>query len=537
MAEMDTQFSGVVPRPVRMERGGGSFSFDRDTRFVVHADDDRTRRAVERFVDRLNSALWRSFSVEDGSSIAPDRSDCVHFLLDPDLNDVERADGYQLHVTPDRVSLRAPGPQGLFYGCQTLRQLLPPAVEHSDPSLVPRDVEWAVPAVEISDVPRFSYRGLHLDVARHRFPVSFIKKYIDLMALYKFNRFHWHLTDDQGWRLELDRYPELTETGAWRSETQVGTSDRGDGQRYGGFYTKEEVREVVSYARERHVQVIPEIDIPGHCSAVLAAYPELGCDPDRAYHVETSWGVKENVLAPREETFAFLDEVLEEVLELFPGTYVHLGGDEAPTTHWANCDAAKRVMKEEGMDDVSEVHHYFMERMEARVEERGRRMIGWDETLEAGRSDRGVLMSWRGMKQGVSAARRGLDVVMTPHSDCYFDYDQADPKHEPLGREGTTTVRDVYAFEPVPDELDEAAAERVIGTQGCAWTEFMKTGSKVEYMVYPRAIALAEVAWTAPERREWEGFWRRLQAHFERLDVLGVNAAGHYDGELEPFSG
>jgi hexosaminidase len=447
-------------------------------------------------------------------------------------------EGYRLAVTPEGVTLTASAPAGLFYGVQTLRQLLPAASAAAAP---------AIPAVQIEDAPRFRYRGMHLDVARHFFPVEFVKRYIDLLAMHKMNTFHWHLTEDQGWRIEIKRYPKLTEVGACRKETRIGHErDKAGFDRvpYCGFYTQEQIREIVDYARERHVTIIPEIELPGHSRAALAAYPELGCTPG-PFEVATSWGIFEDIYCPKEETFTFLEGVLTEVMQLFPGEYIHIGGDEAPKTRWRESEVAQAVMRREGLRDEHELQSYFIRRVERFLNAHGRRLIGWDEIIEGGLSPTATVMYWRDRQNaGVGvhggedparvAVRNGNDLIMTPNQTLYFDHYQADPAGEPLAIGGLTTLREVYEYEPVPDDFSPQEARHVLGAQGNVWTEYMKTPEHVEYMVFPRLIALAEVVWSPREARDWSSFVERLPAHLRRLDALGVRYRAPRAAELSP---
>ncbi|MFQ5690574.1 MAG: beta-N-acetylhexosaminidase [Gemmatimonadota bacterium] len=468
------------------------------------------------------------------------------FGVEPDRRDVGDADpeGYVLDVADGSVVLSASRPAGLFYGIQTLRQLLTgPAGSGPTSSSVPgaaleqssaaarsgdaadRRSAWLLPAVHISDSPRFPYRGMHLDVGRHLFPVSFIERYIDLLASYKMNVFHWHLTEDQGWRIQIRRYPRLTSIGSYRRETVLGKHFDpyvGDGRPYSGFYTQDEVRRIVAYAKERYVTVIPEIEMPGHSMAALAAYPELACT-DGPFQVGTVWGVYEDIYCPSERTFRFLEGVLAEVMELFPGPYIHIGGDEAPKRRWKESDEAQALMRREGLADEEELQSWFIRRIEQFLIAHGRRLIGWDEILEGGLAPEATVMSWRGMEGGIEAARQGHDVIMTPTSHVYFDYYQGDPEREPLAIGGYTPLGKVYAFEPVPPRLTPDQARHILGAQGNVWTEYMPTSERVEYMVFPRLLALAEVLWSPREARDWAGFQRRLPAQLERLDRLGVH--------------
>ncbi|MEO7659777.1 MAG: family 20 glycosylhydrolase, partial [Pyrinomonadaceae bacterium] len=406
---------------------------------------------------------------------------------------------------------------GLFYGLQTFLQIIPTA--YSGPI--------SLQFVSISDIPRFKYRGMHLDVARHFMPVSFVKKYIDLMSQYKFNQFHWHLTEDQGWRIEIKKYPKLTQIGSVRPETVKErnlTPYIGDATVHGGFYTQAEIREVVAYAKGRYINVIPEIELPGHASAALAAYPQFGCKTDYKYKVQTTWGIFKEVYCPTDATFKFLEDVLDETIALFPDSpYIHIGGDEVLKDHWKESAFVQDLMKRENLKDEHEVQSYFVRRIEKYINSKGKRMIGWDEILEGGLAPNATVMSWRGMKGGIEAAKAKHDVIMTPTDFAYFDYGQGDPAYEPLNIGGFVSLEKVYGFEPVPPDLSPDEAKYVIGAQANIWTEYIKTPSHVEYMAFPRMIALAEVVWSRPETRDFSDFNRRLANHFPRLAKQGVN--------------
>lgn len=517
----------VIPKPVSVEQKDGSFKLNAQTEIHISENNQATGFLGEYLNDLVFSATWMDHEVQFNSNL-PD-SNYISLVVDKD-SDIDHEEGYQLSVNSERVVISAPTSAGLFYGIQTLRQLLPVAIEHEKPSLAPRNTKWVIPAVEIIDFPRFEYRGMHLDVARHFFPTEFVKKYIDLLAMHKMNRFHWHLTEDQGWRIEIKKYPKLTEIGAWRDSTLIGNYGSGqyDNVRHGGFYTQEEIREVVEYAQKRHITIIPEIEMPGHSSAALAAYPQFGCF-DKEYHVTSTWGVFEDIYCPSEETFTFLEDVLTEVMELFPSTYIHIGGDEAPKKHWEESQIAQDVIKREGLKDEHELQSYFIGRIEKFLNERGRQIIGWDEIMEGGLAPQATVMSWRGEAGGIEAARLQHDVIMTPNGSNYFDHFQAKPtEDEPISIGGLTTLEDVYHYEPVPEELTPEEAKYILGSQGNVWTEYIHSGDKVEYMAYPRATALAEVLWTPKDRKNWLEFWARLQIHFERLDILDVSYAPHY---------
>jgi hexosaminidase len=428
-------------------------------------------------------------------------------------------EAYELAIGNDHVTLTASTPTGIFFGIQTIVQLLPTI--SSVGSGAPRVL---LPCLSIADEPRFAWRGMHLDVSRHFFPVDFVKKYIDLLARYKMNRFHWHLTDDQGWRIEIKKYPKLTEVGAWRSGSQYGPYSQRtyDSTRYGGFYTQEQIRDVVAYAKARHITVVPEIEMPGHALAALAAYPEMSCTGG-PFEVAKGWGVYDDVFCPKEETFIFLENILTEVMDLFPSEYIHVGGDECPKVRWKTCAHCQELMKKEGLKDEGELQSYFIRRIEKFVNDKGRKIIGWDEILEGGLAPNAAVMSWRGTEGGVAAAKQQHDVVMSPGTHCYFDHYQGDPAHEPLAIGGFTTVQKTYSYEPVPDELAAEEAKYIMGAQGNVWTEYITTPDQVEYMALPRMIALAEVLWSPKESRDEASFIRRLEQEFLNLDALRVN--------------
>lgn len=366
------------------------------------------------------------------------------------------------------------------------------------------------------------------------FPVSFVKKYIDLLAYHKFNRFHWHLTEDQGWRIEIKKYPKLQEVAAYRKETLVGNYGSGkyDGQRYGGFYTQEEVKDIVKYAADRYVTIIPEIEMPGHAVAALTAYPQLGCTGG-PYEVRTTWGVADDVFcAGKEETFAFLQDVLDEVVPLFPGKYVHIGGDECPKTRWKKCPHCQKRIKTEKLKDEHALQSYFIQRIEKYLNGKGKQIIGWDEILEGGLAPNATVMSWRGEEGGIAAAQQGHDVIMTPGNWCYFDHYQDTSKTEPLAIGGFTPVSQVYSYEPLPEQLSAEESKHVLGAQANLWTEYIATPEYAEFMAYPRACALAEVVWSPKENKSYDDFVKRMATHVTRLDQLKVNYAKHITKEF-----
>ncbi|WP_439128890.1 beta-N-acetylhexosaminidase [Polaribacter sp.] len=445
-------------------------------------------------------------------------SNRILFTID---NSIENKEGYRLNIDENKIQISAKTSSGAFYAVQSLLQLLPAKTDKK---------EIAIQCLTINDEPQFKYRGMHLDVGRHFFSVAFIKKYLDLMASLKMNTFHWHLTEDQGWRIEIKKYPKLQEIAAFRDETLIGHySDQPhqfDGEKYGGFYTQEEIKEIVKYASERKITVIPEIEMPGHSQAAIAAYPELGCTGEQV-KVATKWGVFEEVYCPKETTFQFLENVIDEVVELFPGKYIHIGGDEAPKTRWKNCAHCQNLIQKKGLKDEHSLQSYFIAKMEKYINQKGKQIIGWDEILEGGLAPNATVMSWRGTNGAVEAAKQKHDVILTPGSHCYFDHYQSDNENEPLAIGGFLPLEKVYSFNPIPKELTKEEAKYVLGAQGNVWTEYILTSEKVEYMAFPRAIALSEVVWSTPENRNYTDFIKRLELFNKRLDVMNVNYANH----------
>jgi len=499
----------IVPVPQQIAMGSGTFALNSEVGVHFADPTDEEARAV--------FDLWATPFRESGA-LTLGAVEGGAFQVGVDGGGAPES--YRLAVTRDGIDLAAADHAGLLYGLQTLSQLMPPEAETGGAAVI------ELPVTEIDDAPRFAYRGMHLDVARHFFPPDFIKHYIDLLARYKINRFHWHLTEDQGWRIEIDRYPRLTEIAAFREQTQIGhglDEFNGDGIRYGGFYTKDEIRDIVAYAQARHVTIIPEIEMPGHAQAALAAYPELACT-EGPFEVAMTWGVFEDIYCPYEETFEFLENVLAEVIELFPGEYIHIGGDEAPKTRWEESEYVRDLMVREGFNDVEQVQGYFIRRIERFLNQNGKRLIGWDEILEGGLPPNATVMSWRGTIGGIEASRRGHDVVMTPYSHLYFDYYQSENQdEEPFAIGGFLPLDTVYSYEPVPPQLRDRDKERIIGAQANVWTEYMKTGDHVEYMLMPRMLALSEVVWSPAEAKDYENFLDRIEWHLARLDALGVN--------------
>ena len=498
----------IIPEPQSVTLNDGQFTLTKDTRIIANA---ATHAVAQHIVNYLSPATGYDFKIQAEGEHG------IRLVL----NEGEFSEGYELEVTETDILIQATSPNGLFYGVQTLRQLFPASIESE---VVVEDAEWTVPAVSIVDEPRFEWRGMMLDVARHIFEIESVKKLIDLMALYKYNKFHWHLTEDQGWRIDIKQYPRLTEIGSQRAETPIPENrTQGDGIPYGGFYTQDQIREVVAYATDRYMTVIPEIELPGHSIAALTAYPELGCRGED-YQVRTTWGIEEDVYcAGKDEVFTFLENVFTEVLELFPSEYIHIGGDECPKVRWKECPHCQARIQEEGLADEYELQSYFIKRIESWLNEQGRRIVGWDEILEGGLAPNATVMSWRGSDGGIEAANAGHDVVMSPNTNCYFDYYQSeDTEAEGAAIGNYLPLRHVYLFQPIPEDIAPDKAHHILGGQANIWTEYMPTFERVEYMAFPRALALSEVVWSYPEERNFAEFTSRLKQHYARLDNLDV---------------
>ncbi len=497
----------IVPKPqvATATPNLAKFTITRKTKIL--ADTDVGRQTA----DDLNAILKREYGFTLGFTTKRKNNTIII-----DLTKRGSGESYSIHVVPDELMINGEE-RGLFYAIQSLRQVISSG---SDGSI-------SIPSLEIRDLPRFGYRGMHLDVSRHFMPVEFVKKYIDLLAQYKFNYFHWHLTDDQGWRIEIKEYPKLTEIGSKRSETHVGNYSpvfNGDGIPVEGFYTQQQIRDVVKYARDRYVTVVPEIELPGHASAALAAYPQFGCKADHKYEVKKTWGIFKEVFCPTDETFKFLEDVIDETIKLFPDSpYIHIGGDEVLKDHWKESAFVQELKKRENLKDEHEVQSYFVQRIEKFVNSKGKKIIGWDEILEGGLAPNATVMSWRGTKGGIEAAKSKHDVIMTPTDFCYLDYAQGDPATEPLNIGGWLPLEKVYQFDPVPKGLTADEAKYIIGGQGNIWTEYLKQPENVEYMGFPRMLAIAESVWSRPEDKNYADFTRRLTAQFARLDRQNVS--------------
>jgi len=507
----------IIPKPSQILLAKGEWTLTGKVKIGSPAD-TKWVHVADMLASQLNKSTGMTIKTVKGKAE-------ISFVNSGDASLGE--EGYRLLVTPKGITVQAQTAKGAFYGMQSLLQLLPAAV-FSDKKV--DNVKWVVPYVTIKDVPRYGYRGLMLDVSRHFMPIEFIKKYIDLIALHKQNQFHWHLTDDQGWRIEIKKYPKLTSVGSKREETMLGhyTANKYDKTPYEGFYTQEQIKEVIKYADDRFINVIPEIELPGHALAALAAYPQLGNNPDQIYKVGTRWGVYDEVFMPREETLKFLEDVLSEVIDLFPSKYIHIGGDECPKTQWEQSRFAQDLIKKENLKDAHGLQSYVIKRIDKFVTSKGRRIIGWDEILEGGLSPNATVMSWRGIDGGIAAAKENHDVIMTPTTYNYFDYYQTDPKTQkvPLAIGGFLPIEKTYSFDPTPDVLTPEQGKHILGVQGNIWTEYITSTPYLEYMVFPRGIAVAEVGWSTKENKNFEDFTKRLEVHKKRLDYLGVNYFG-----------
>lgn len=515
---------GIIPAPVSVKKNSGVFKLDK-TVVLVSTDPKNARMAdlLNAFITTKGGFALRTLKTAAANEKA--------IILSSAGADQLPAEGYKISISDKKITITG-AEAGLFYAVQSMIQLIPEKQNN----------EFHIAAAEINDYPRFKYRGMHLDVGRHMFPVAFIKKYIDLMSQYKLNNFHWHLTEDQGWRIEIKKYPKLTSIGGARNGTIIGHHPGvgTDNQEYKGFYTQNDVKEVVAYAAARFINVIPEIELPGHSSAAIAAYPELSCFPDRdtfvdaktpwagsrkGKQVQQQWGVFDDVFVPSEHTFKFLEDVLDEVIALFPSKYIHIGGDESPKEYWKESEFCQKLIKQLGLKDEHELQSYFIQRIEKYVNSKGRSIIGWDEILEGGLAPNATVMSWRGTKGGVAAAQQKHNVIMTPNAGgLYFDHKQSRSPDEPtnIGGFGPYTVP--YAYDPMPKELNAEEQKYVIGVQANLWTEYIQTPAKAEYMLLPRMFALSEIAWSQPERKDLKNFSEdRLPVHLARLDQAGTN--------------
>lgn len=537
--KISAQEISIIPQPVSLQFNAQEKPFQLDITTSLY-----TNFAGNASISFLDEYLNRNYHLKLKWFKNPDikRKNMINLIIDP-LK--VKTNQYQLTSNQNSVTILAGSDTSVFYGIQTLIQLLPTTNAST----------LSIPAVSITDYPRFGYRGMHLDVSRHFFDVTFIKQYIDYLALHKMNYFHWHLTDDHGWRIEIKKYPKLTEIGAWRNgsiiglwpgkgnenikyqvlpnEIKITPKDaviKTDGILHGGFYTQEQIKEVVEYAAKRYVTIIPEIEMPAHSMALLAAYPELGTEPNKKYAVAETWGMMNkynNVLQASDTTFKFLENVLTEVMDLFPSQYIHIGGDEASKVWWKQSAVSQQVMKANGLKNESELQSYFIRRMEKFVNSKGKTIIGWNEILQGGLAPNAVVMSWQGEKGGIEAAKQNHKAIMTPENKMYFNHGQF-IKEDSLTASTPSLLADVYNYEPVPAELNTEQAKYIWGAQGCLWSEYITNPAKVQYQIFPRLDALSEVLWSPKEKRNYPDFQKRLKAQFKRYDLMGITYSKRY---------
>ena len=505
---------GLVPQVQKVELQKGAFVFSNATKLVDMPMPDSSGVLGLEMIDYI----WNNLNSIKPIPPASQKENILVFQT-ISIDSLNNKEAYFLIIDSKRITIKAASQEGFFYGFQTLLQLFPDTIKSNE--------EYILPALSIEDWPEFAWRGAHLDVCRHFYSVEFVKKYIDLMSKHKLNTFHWHLTEDQGWRIEIKKYPKLTEIGSVRKETIVAKNFDpyiGDSIEYGGFYTQEQIKEIVKYADDRFITVVPEIEMPGHSLGALAAYPELSCTGN-SFEVLTKWGVSDDIYcAGNDSVFVFLENVLDEVLELFPSKYIHIGGDEAPKTRWEHCSKCQSRIKTEGLKNEHELQSYFITRIEKYLNSKGRQIIGWDEILEGGLAPNASVMSWRGESGGIEAANQNHYVVMTPGKPCYFDhYQTEDKENEPLAIGGYNSLESVYLYNPMPEELPKDKQKYILGAQANVWTEYMPNAKHVEYMVYPRLCALSEVLWTASKQRDFMNFKQRMKKHYLRLDAWKVN--------------
>ncbi len=520
----DMENYNLIPYPNSLEAKSGQFAFDNNTQIYVATEcGEETQKVLAQFAEQFNRV-----SGIELKTIEQEGNNAIIVKRDTSL----AQEGYRLNIEKKKIEIEASTPNGVRFALQTVKQLLPAAI-YGD-SLV-ADATWEVPCALINDAPRFGYRGLHMDVARHFFTIDEVKRVLNVMAAHKLNTFHWHLTDDQGWRIEIKKYPKLTEVGSIRYKTMIEKEwDNYDTTPHGGFYTQEELREIVAYAADLGITIIPEIDLPGHMQAALASYPYLGCTGG-PYEVSGQWGIRDDVLCVgQDRTFKFIEDVLTEVMEIFPSKYIHIGGDECPKVRWEKCPKCQARINALGFkdDDKFKAEHYLQsyvtDRVEKFVNARGRVIIGWDEILEGGLSTNATVMSWRGIGGGIEAAQQGHDAIMTPTNPLYFDYYQSrDTDSEPLAIGGYNPVDLIYAFDPVPADLTPEEAKHILGTQANIWTEYIATDEGFEYMLLPRLAALSEVQWTQVENKNYDCFLHRIDHALEIYNVMGLTYAPH----------
>ena len=522
----------IIPKPAELTQGSGSFNLGTSTVIIATPTAKHDAEMLNFYLKKLYGFTLPIRNISTNKNV---KNAITLGLLKPDER---KNDEYNLAITTDKIAIDGVSPRAIFYGIQTLLQLLP-----TDKAMA-NEKQFEVPQLVIKDYPRFEYRGMHLDVGRHFFGVDEVKKYIDYLAYQKFNTFHWHLTEDQGWRIEIKRYPKLTSVGGFRNGTIIGhyPGSGNDSIHYGGFYTQQEIKEIVKYAQDRYITTIPEIEMPGHSSAAIAAYPQLSCFPNESTkiksntpwagsrngkQVQQTWGVFEDIYCPSEYTFKFLENVLDEVMKLFPSKYIHIGGDESPKTEWKRSAFCQKLIKEKNLKDEEGLQNYFISRIEKYLNSKGRSIIGWDEILEGGLAPNATVMSWRGEEGGVAAAQQHHNVIMTPGKYVYLDHAQ-NKNEDSVTIGGYLPLDTVYSYEPVPKELNSEEAKYVMGAQGNVWTEYIANNSKLEYMIFPRMTALSEVLWSPKEIRNIDDFKDRLTDMVKRYQLWGTNYCKTY---------
>lgn len=487
----------IIPQPVEITTGAGTFVINNKTTINTSTRDKELLNLYE----ILSGYIAAVIGAKPG--LSGNGTNTINLLFDANI---QHNEGYQLSVAENNITIKGKSGSGIFYGIQSLVQLFP----------LEKSSTISIPQIMINDYPRFKWRGVHLDVCRHFFPIEFVKKYIDILAAYKINTFHWHLTDDQGWRIEIKKYPKLTQIGSMRKETM------GDGKPLGGYYTQEQIRDLVEYAKSKYITVVPEIEMPGHALAALTSYPEYSCTGG-PFEVGTTWGVFDDIFcAGKDNTFEFLENILSEVLTLFPGEFIHIGGDEAPKTRWQKCEFCQKRMKTENLKDEHELQSFFIQRIEKFLNSKGKKIIGWDEILEGGLAPNAAVMSWRGTEGGIAAAKMKHYAVMSPGTHCYFDHYQG-LSGEPKAFGGYTPLEKVYSYEPIPAQLNDEEAKYIMGAQANMWSEYLETTDQVEYMLLPRLCALSEVVWTPPSSKNLDDFLSRLSTHYDLLASKGYN--------------
>lgn len=517
----------IIPKPVSLEMQSGNFNLTSKTIIIAGSNVHHDAEMLNIYLKKLYGF---SLPVKNISPYKNVKNAIILGLLKPDER---KKDEYDLTVRANEINIGGVSNEAIFYGIQTLLQLLPAEKPTAG------SINFDIPQLTIKDYPRFQYRGMHLDVGRHFFDVDFIKKYIDFLAYQKYNTFHWHLTEDQGWRIEIKKYPRLTSVGGYRNGTIIGhhPGTGNDDTREGGFYTQAQIKDVVKYAKDRYITIIPEIEMPGHASAAIAAYPELSCFPNESTEispntpwsgsregkqVQQTWGVFPDVFCPSEYTFKFLENVLDEVIQLFPSKYIHIGGDECPKEYWKRSAFCQKLIKDKNLKDENGLQSYFIHRIEKYLNSKGRSIIGWDEILEGGLAPNATVMSWRGEEGGIEAAKQHHDVIMTPGKYCYLDHAQT-KNSDSLTIGGYLPLDTVYNYEPIPKELNGSEAHYVLGAQGNVWTEYMDNPQKVEYMIFPRMSALSEVVWSPKDSKNWTEFSSDLPEMYKRYELWETN--------------